>query len=304
MNATTSETHDRPLGVLVGFDGSEHAQHALAYAAAEAERRGSSLTVVTASVVPTMFYATLGSLAVPADAEIAKNAADGVLDEARRLLTEYRGPVEYLAEIGDAAGALVELSKRARLAVVGTRGRGGFTGRVLGSVSVALASHAHCPTIVVSERLNSDGPVTVAVDGSHMNDLVLGEAAAMAASRRTSLDIVTALPPFEELTFWYPDAALDVDLVGVRQGQIEEDLKGHADSLRTKFPGLPVTTVVEVGSPQTLLAGRTRSSQLTVLGTRGRGAVASVLLGSVSRSVLLHAEGPVMIVPTGETPAA
>jgi nucleotide-binding universal stress UspA family protein len=254
MNATTSETHDRPLGVLVGFDGSEHAQHALAYAAAEAERRGSSLTVVTASVVPTMFYATLGSLAVPADAEIAKNAADGVLDEARRLLTEYRGPVEYLAEIGDAAGALVELSKRARLAVVGTRGRGGFTGRVLGSVSVALASHAHCPTIVVSERLNSDGPVTVAVDGSHMNDLVLGEAAAMAASRRTSLDIVTALPPFEELTFWYPDAALDVDLVGVRQGQIEEDLKGHADSLRTKFPGLPVTTVVEVGSPQTLLA--------------------------------------------------
>jgi nucleotide-binding universal stress UspA family protein len=126
----------------------------------------------------------------------------------------------------------------------------------------------------------------------------------MAASRRTSLDIVTALPPFEELTFWYPDAALDVDLVGVRQGQIEEDLKGHADSLRTKFPGLPVTTVVEVGSPQTLLAGRTRSSQLTVLGTRGRGAVASVLLGSVSRSVLFHAEGPVMIVPTGETPAA
>ncbi|GGO59519.1 universal stress protein UspA [Microbacterium nanhaiense] len=298
MNATASSTHDRPLGVLVGFDGSEHAQHALAYAAAEAGRRGMALTVATASVVPTMFYATLGSLAVPADAEIAKNSAEGVLDEARRLLHEYRGPVEYLAEVGDAAGALVELSRRAQLAVVGTRGRGGFTGRVLGSVSVALASHAHCPAIVVSERLNSDGPITVAIEGSHVNDRVLHEAAAIASMRGTSLDIVTALPPFEELTFWYPDAALDVDLVGVRQGQIEEDLRGQAETLRTTFPGLEVTAVVEVGSPQTILAGRTRSSQLTVLGTRGRGAVASVLLGSVSRSVLFHAEGPVMIVPS------
>lgn len=298
MNATASPTNDRPLGVLVGFDGSEHAQHALAYAAAEAGRRGTTLTVATASVVPTMFYATLGSLAVPADAEIAKNSAEGVLDEARRLLHEYRGPVDYVAEVGDAAGALVELSRRAQLAIVGTRGRGGFTGRVLGSVSVALASHAHCPTIVVSERLNSDGPVTVAVEGSHVNAQVLHEAAMLASMRGASLDIVTALPPFEEITFWYPDAALDVDLVGVRQGQIEEELRGQAESLRAAFPTLEVTAVVEVGSPQTLLAGRTRSSQLTVLGTRGRGAVASVLLGSVSRSVLFHAEGPVMIVPS------
>ncbi|MFP3588915.1 universal stress protein, partial [Paraburkholderia sp. SIMBA_055] len=97
-----------------------------------------------------------------------------------------------------------------------------------------------------------------------------------------------------------PDAALDVDLVGVRQGQIEEDLAGHTEALRTRFPYLEVTAVVEVGSPQTLLAQRTRSSQLTVLGTRGRGAVASVLLGSVSRSVLFHAEGPVMIVPSDQ----
>lgn len=303
MNATVSDTHDRPLGVLVGFDGSEHAQHALAYAAAEAERRGVTLTVATASVVPTMFYATMGSLAIPADTEIAKNAAEGILDEARAKLTEYRGDVKYLAEIGDAAGVLVELSHQAELAVVGTRGRGGFTGRVLGSVSVALASHAHCPTIVVNERLNADGPVTVAVEGSHLNDDVLAQATTVAASRGATLDIVTALPPFEEVTFWYPDAALDVDLVGVRQGQIEEDLAAHADAIRAKNPGLEVTSGVEVGSAQSLLAARTRSSQLTVLGTRGRGAVASVLLGSVSRSVLFHAEGPVMIVPTGERAA-
>lgn len=298
MNATASSTHDRPLGVLVGFDGSEHAHHALAYAASEARRRGVQLTVATASVVPTMFYATLGSLAVPADAEIAKGSAEAVLDEARRLLYEYNGTVEYVAEIGDAAGALVGLTKRAEIAVVGTRGRGGFTGRVLGSVSVALASHAHCPTIVVSERLNSDGPITVAVEGSHENEHLLNEAASMAVARATTLDIVTALPPFEEVTFWYPDAVLDVDLVGVRQGQIEEDLAASAESLRRTFPNLDVTATVEVGSPQTLLAARTRSSQLTVLGTRGRGAVASVLLGSVSRSVLFHAEGPVMVVPS------
>src|SRR5690606_33233594 len=129
---------------------------------------------------------------------------------------------------------------------------------------------------------------------------LLNEAASMAVARATTLDIVTALPPFEEVTFWYPDAVLDVDLVGVRQGQIEEDLAASAESLRRTFPNLDVTATVEVGSPQTLLAARTRSSQLTVLGTRGRGAVASVLLGSVSRSVLFHAEGPVMIVPSDQ----
>ena len=299
MNATASQT-DRSLGVLVGFDGSAHAQLALAYAAAEASRREVALTVATASVVPTMFYATLGSLAVPADAEIAKNAAEGVLDEARRLLHEYRGGVRYLAEVGDAGGALVELSKRADVAIVGTRGRGGFAGRVLGSVSAALAAHAHCPTIVVREQLNSDGPVTVALGDVHGGDELLELAARTALERHAALDIVTVLPPFEELTLWYPNAALDIDIVGDRQTQLDADLRARADALRTRFSGLEVSSVVEVGSPQTLLARRTRSSQLTVLGTRGRGAVASALLGSVSRSVLQHAEGTVMVVPAEE----
>src|SRR5699024_5214230 len=58
------------------------------------------------------------------------------------------------------------------------------------------------------------------------------------------------------------------------------------------------TVDVELGDPGDVLAARTRTAQLTVIGTRGRGAVRSALLGSVSREVLNRAQGPVMVVRT------
>src|SRR5699024_11266901 len=81
-----------------------------------------------------------------------------ILDEARELLDGYPGKVNYLIERGDAAGVMVGLSSQAELAVVGARGRGGFVGRILCSVSSALPAHSHCLTVVVPSGYAVEGP--------------------------------------------------------------------------------------------------------------------------------------------------
>lgn len=67
--------------------------------------------------------------------------------------------------------------------------------------------------------------------------------------------------------------------------------------MREHVPGLEITAEVTLGDPGKLLREASRNAQLVVVGSRGRGAVASALLGSVSRAALHGAESPVMVVP-------
>ena len=119
----------RELGVLVGFDGSEHSFEALDFAAQAATGMGTRLTVVTAYTVPAMVYPNMASMPPVPDDVARRAAAQEVLDEAAAHLKNHDGPLDLRAEEGDAAGVMVHLSAQARLAVVGARGRGGFLGR-------------------------------------------------------------------------------------------------------------------------------------------------------------------------------
>lgn len=308
-----SRDADRPLGVLIGYDGSEQAVQALHYAARAALRQDLPLTVVTAYTVPTMAYAE-AALTPVVPAEVARlNAARELLDEAREHLRDYSGAVDLRAEWGDAAGVLVKLSARAALAVVGARGRGGFLGRLLGSVSAALPAHAHCPTVVVHrdyelgegahrfEPIEEDAPVTVGTDGSARAEAALDVAAQAALSRGTSLRVLMVIPSLEDWGGSYAAWLPDPDVVETHRSRAATGLERGLDQRRREHPELTITSEVLVGDPVRLLIAESTDAQLTVVGTRGHGRVTSTLLGSVSRGLLQHAEGPVMVVPSHAT---
>lgn len=302
----------RELGIVVGFDGSEQATLALHYGARAALRRGTVLTVVTAKSGDQQFYATLAALPSESEEHAKHEAAKATLKKAHDYLHDYQGEVVYRIEKGDAAGILVDLSSAALLTVIGARGRGGFFGRILGSVAAALPAHSHCPTVVVPrgydtgkeddphrfDPIDDDSPVTVGVDSSPQSGVAALHAAEVAAERGTGLQLVLALPPIDGWLAWYPGVAADGHQIVERR---REELEGHiheeGEWISRHVPQVSVATTVATGDPAKLLAEATASSQLTVVGTHGRGNVGAALLGSVSRNVLNHAKGPVMVVP-------
>src|SRR5690606_9991628 len=127
--------------------------------------------IVCAYALPTFAAASLdGGYATLDDAAI-RDGAQAALDEAVARVASTGVEVTTALETGDPAGVLVETSKEVCLAVVGTRGKGGFAERILGTVSSALPAHAHCPTVVVPYRENAELPlpirrIVVGVDGS------------------------------------------------------------------------------------------------------------------------------------------
>lgn len=134
--------------IVVGVDGSPHAQGALQWAAREAKLRGAELVVVAAWEFP--YYATFPAtmVVVPsteelvtATKEMLRHALEGVDVSGLRVH-------EVVAE-GPPAHVLLDTAKDAELLVVGSRGRGGFAGLMLGSVSQHCAHHARCPVVIV-----------------------------------------------------------------------------------------------------------------------------------------------------------
>ena len=143
----------RESNILVGVDGSEGAARAVDWAVDYVKRNGGVLELINVWQMPT-YYAfplALPSFEPRADAEqlLAKTAEGVDLPKAELKLT---------AVAGTAAHRLVEATKHADLLVVGSRGLGGFSGMVLGSVGAHCVHHAHCPVVVVRPH-ESDKPI-------------------------------------------------------------------------------------------------------------------------------------------------
>lgn len=301
------------LGVLVGFDASEHSVRALQWAAAEALQRELPLTVMTAFTVPRAVSSYTDPTTEVTGQTLARQGADETLQEAKDLLKNYPGETQFQVEYGDAAGVLVAHSAHAVIAVVGARGRGGFIGRVLGSVSSALPAHASCPTVVVDRSYElspgerpwvgtDERPVTVGMDSSHGSKLAALRAAEMAAAHGVSLRIVLAVPPIDGALLWYPELGPREEEHNERRRELEDRLQVVVRWLSGHFKDLVISCAVIDGLPVEVLRNETTSAQLTVVGTRGRTGLASALLGSTSFSLLMHAAGPVMVVPEDDDP--
>jgi nucleotide-binding universal stress UspA family protein len=136
--------------IVVGVDGSESAQQALEWAAAEAKLRGADLIVVHTWQQPA---AVLMSPYAPvlADTAALEEGAWRTLtgSVAAASLTEMAGQVQQVVVQGPAAPALIEAARDSSLLVVGSRGRGGFAGLLLGSVSQQVAHEATVPIVII-----------------------------------------------------------------------------------------------------------------------------------------------------------
>jgi nucleotide-binding universal stress UspA family protein len=147
--------------IVVGVDGSPGGRSALRWAVAEARVRGAPLHVVHAWMVPLIDalpepWAVGAPSLGPSDDEVhdhleaaARNLLDACVDEARSAEPDVDVQGELVE--GRPAGALLEAAGGADLLVVGSRGRGGFAGLLLGSVSAQCVHHAPCPVVVVPQ---------------------------------------------------------------------------------------------------------------------------------------------------------
>lgn len=136
--------------VVVGVDGSEGSSAALAWAAEEARLRGATLRVVHAWHMPTVGYAGAGYLPAAAFEGLAGQADSALRSQVAEVLGMHPTvPLEHQIAEGPAAQVLLDTAKGAEMVVVGSHGRGGFAGLLLGSVSAQVAHHAHCPVVIV-----------------------------------------------------------------------------------------------------------------------------------------------------------
>ncbi|WP_315095689.1 universal stress protein [uncultured Cellulomonas sp.] len=294
--------------VLVGVDGSGASLHALDWAVGQAAAHGWGVRLVCSYSLPSFTAASLDGGYAALDDTAIQEGAKAVLAEATQRVSARGVPVTAKVLTGDAAGVLVELSHTVRLAVVGTRGRGGFADRLLGTVSSALPAHAYCPTVVVPLReagrtLPEDTPVpavkpvtriVVGVDGSPQAEHALRYAIREAEAWGAELTAVAGVPvgSMSGVLAWLP-AAVDHEQV---LRDVEEGLNVVVDRALADHPGTTVRRIALDGTGAELLTEFSAATDLIVVGSRGRGGFAGLLLGSTSQAVLHHSDCPVMVV--------
>jgi nucleotide-binding universal stress UspA family protein len=136
--------------IVVGVDGSSESRAALAFALSEARAHGAAVTAVCAWHIPTPAYGA--GVAAPFSGlagDFERDAAASLDAAIEALGADRQGVVlEKTVREGQPARVLIEAARDAGLLVVGSRGRGGFTGLLLGSVGQQCAHHAPCPIVI------------------------------------------------------------------------------------------------------------------------------------------------------------
>lgn len=287
----------RPIGIVVGYDGSAHSRAALRYAVTQARRLAAPVRVVTAFDYEwrTDRFAPAGSVG---DVErIVRGRFDELVQAATAEVRTRFPEVEICGDVrrGSPGPVLVDAGRDATLVVVGSRGHGGFGGLLLGSVGAYVATHATVPVAVVRGSVDSaDGPVVVGVDGSERAERTIGAAFEEAARRDTALIAVRAY----ELPISYAPMAMGTTAFNpeeIRQAE-SEALVEAVRPWRDKHPTVDVETLIVRGGAGRVLVDLSSTAGLVVVGSHGRGTITGTLLGSVSLQVLHHADCPVLVV--------
>ncbi|QUR67133.1 universal stress protein [Mycobacterium spongiae] len=289
-------TANAAMGIIVGVDDSPAAKVAVQWAARDAELRNIPLTLVHA-VSPEV--ATWLTVPVPAGVlRWQKDHGRRLIDDAIAVVSEAAtsgGPAAVHSEIVPAAAVptLVDMSKDAELVVVGCRGSGRWPGRLLGSVSSGLLRHAGCPVAVIHDEdplmpHPRQAPVLVGIDGSSASELATKVAFDEASRRHVDLIALHAWSDVD-VSEW---PGIDWPAT---QSMAEQVLAERLAGWQEQYPDVTVTRIVVRDQPARQLIQRSEEAQLVVVGNRGRGGFAGMLVGSVGETVAQLARMPVIV---------
>ena len=277
--------------IVVGYDGSESARAAIGWALDEGARTGADVHLVYAFEWPVYAAAPTVAGVGPWPDSHARAEAATMLDAAVAAAADSHPQVTVTHEalLGAPVPVLEDRSRNARLTVLGNRGQGGFAELLLGSVAVAVSAHAHCPVVVVradGTPRQPNAPVVVGVDSSECAQRALAWAFEAASIRRVGLHVVRGVA--------LPGPPWSAPPVG-RTDELTE-LRELIAAWQDKYPDVVATPEVVADAPAGVMVRASRHAQLVVVGSRGRGGVRGLLLGSVSQQLLHHAHCPVAVV--------
>jgi nucleotide-binding universal stress UspA family protein len=289
-----------PGSIVAGVDGSEHANRAVLWAAEQAALEGRPLAILYAAGEADIRGGAWASVegVFPYQLLDVLGTARAVVQEAAALALSSHPQLalQGLPLVGDPRQTLVELSDKAHLIVLGSRGRGIFRSMLLGSVSVGVAKHARCPVVVC--RPGHPGTVTAGVvvgaDGTAESLPVIEFAFRQASLRGLPLtvlhcfwDVIAAVagPQFTDSA-----EAQDLHLL------LSESVAGMSE----KFPDVPVTLRLAHGLVDECLAGGSRAWDLVVVGRHPVSSGSRLLSGSIASAVLERSGSTVAVVPEAE----
>lgn len=283
-------------GILVGVDGSAESDAAVRWATCEAVMRAMPVTLMHV-VAPVVVGWPVGQLydEMP---QWQKDVAQQAIDRARNTLTASLGEsdapdVRIETIYADVVPTLIEASKQASLTVVGSQGMSALGRMLMGSLTTALIQHAHSPVAVIrsdAERVvEPNADVLVGIDGSPASDAATALAFDEAARRGVEL---VALHAWSDVGV-FPILGMDWR---DREKQGEEVLAERLAGWQEQYPDVGVQRSLVCDRPAYWLLEASERAQLIVVGSRGRGGFAGMLLGSVSSAVAHSAKVPVIVV--------
>jgi nucleotide-binding universal stress UspA family protein len=283
--------------IVVGIDDSTGAQDALAFATRVAEATGASLRL--ASVFPYSDMPSRG--AVPAYREIVRADAQALLDRTAASLDVSVASTEAVVANMSPPHGLHDLAERtgAALLVVGSTRRGPVGRIVPGSTGERLLHGSPCPVAIVPRGYADADPIErigVGYDGSDESEAALTAACQVARRFGAALRVIRV---FDATRVGTPALMTIPGYVADHENYEAMQREGLDEAVAALPDDVSAEAVFVAGPPGPELAAQTESVDLMVVGSRGYGPRAAVMLGGVTHTVIRKAACPVIVLPRG-----
>jgi nucleotide-binding universal stress UspA family protein len=288
--------------IVVGIDGSEAALGAARWAADYAAASDSPLLLFHA--IPRIDWYFANAMVFTPEALAAELAEEGrkKLDEAEAAIRPGHGELVIHRQIvNEAVGsAFAKISATAQLIVIGSHWTSAASDLILGGHVIRIVNNANCPVLVwrrsSATPTGAPLPVVVGVDESENSMRALEAAFECADNLGAPLTVAHMWETGAAVGLGYGEGPVDWNLLHLMKSNQEQKLDELVAPLRARFPGAHVNKVYTETGPAKGLKELSQSAQLVVVGSHGHGKLAGTVLGSVSQSLIHHADCSVLVV--------